>query len=135
MGKAVLGASISLMHGTSRIQVRIARSPTFGPEGTWEGAREKAPAAICRKVAEAFRVVRLRYGVTASRPDLSSYRRLFEGVRRLMDSDSSGPVYRLGGDDYHQLARQTCYGDCWQATPNSPTHLTIGVRGRNSTID
>ena len=36
------------------IQVRIARFQNcYGPEGTWRGGREKAPAAICRKVAEA----------------------------------------------------------------------------------
>ncbi|MEL6850580.1 MAG: NAD-dependent epimerase/dehydratase family protein, partial [Bacteroidota bacterium] len=36
------------------IEVRIARFHNiFGPEGTWTGGREKAPAAICRKVAEA----------------------------------------------------------------------------------
>lgn len=36
------------------IQVRIARFQNcYGPEGTWTGGREKAPAAICRKVAEA----------------------------------------------------------------------------------
>ena len=36
------------------IEVRIARFQNcYGPEGTWTGGREKAPAAICRKVAEA----------------------------------------------------------------------------------
>src|SRR5690625_8003290 len=36
------------------IQVKIARFHNiFGPRGTWDGGREKAPAAICRKVAEA----------------------------------------------------------------------------------
>lgn len=36
------------------MKVRIARfQNTYGPEGTWTGGREKAPAAICRKVAEA----------------------------------------------------------------------------------
>jgi len=36
------------------IAVRIARFQNcYGPEGTWTGGREKAPAAICRKVAEA----------------------------------------------------------------------------------
>ena len=35
------------------IDVRIARFHNiFGPEGTWMGGREKAPAAMCRKVAE-----------------------------------------------------------------------------------
>jgi len=34
------------------VQVRIARFHNiFGPEGTWQGARRKAPAALCRKVA------------------------------------------------------------------------------------
>src|SRR3954447_15074792 len=43
--------SFSRNHG---MQVRIARFHNiFGPEGTWIGGREKAPAAICRKVAEA----------------------------------------------------------------------------------
>ena len=36
------------------MKVRIARFENcYGPEGTWRGGREKAPAAICRKVAEA----------------------------------------------------------------------------------
>jgi nucleoside-diphosphate-sugar epimerase len=36
------------------VQVRIARFHNiFGPEGTWDGGREKAPAAMCRKVAQA----------------------------------------------------------------------------------
>src|SRR2546429_8063947 len=36
------------------LPVRIARFQNcFGPEGTWRGGREKAPAALCRKVAEA----------------------------------------------------------------------------------
>ena len=35
------------------IPVRVARYHNiFGPQGTWTGGREKAPAAICRKVAE-----------------------------------------------------------------------------------
>ena len=34
--------------------VRLARfQNTYGPEGTWRGGREKAPAALCRKIAEA----------------------------------------------------------------------------------
>ena len=36
------------------VQVRVARFHNiFGPEGTWQGGREKSPAALCRKVAEA----------------------------------------------------------------------------------
>jgi len=40
-------------HRNYGLNVRIARFHNiFGPEGTWEGGREKAPAALCRKVAE-----------------------------------------------------------------------------------
>ncbi len=36
------------------MEVRVARFHNiFGPEGTWTGGKEKAPAAMCRKVAEA----------------------------------------------------------------------------------
>jgi nucleoside-diphosphate-sugar epimerase len=44
---------MALAYGRNKgIEVRIGRfENTFGPEGTWEGGREKAPAAICRKVA------------------------------------------------------------------------------------
>jgi nucleoside-diphosphate-sugar epimerase len=45
---------MALAYGRNRgLQVRIARFQNcYGPEGTWRGGREKAPAAICRKVAE-----------------------------------------------------------------------------------
>ena len=44
----------------------------FGPEGTWTGGREKAPAAICRKVAEASKIIimRLKSGGMESKQDL-----------------------------------------------------------------
>ena len=45
---------ISHINATTASSARIARYHNiFGPEGTWNGGREKAPAAICRKVAEA----------------------------------------------------------------------------------
>ena len=41
-------------HRNYAMDVRIARFHNiFGPEGTWRGGREKAPAALCRKVAMA----------------------------------------------------------------------------------
>ena len=46
--------------------VRIARFQNcYGPEGTWRGGREKAPAAMCRKIAEAPTAARSRSGATA----------------------------------------------------------------------
>ncbi len=56
---------------TSASQTRVARyHNVYGPHGTWDGGREKAPAAICRKVIEAVmlgRATRSRSGATASR--------------------------------------------------------------------
>jgi GxxExxY protein len=50
------------------MQVRIARFQNcYGPEGTWRGGREKAPAALCRKIAEAPEGGTSRSGATAAR--------------------------------------------------------------------
>ena len=58
-------------HRNNGIAVRIARFHNiFGPEGTWDGGREKAPAAICRKVAQAREGERSKFGVMAIRRDL-----------------------------------------------------------------
>jgi GDP-D-mannose 3', 5'-epimerase len=47
-----VNASTSRIMRNYGIQVRIARFHNiFGPQGTWDGGREKAPAALCRKVA------------------------------------------------------------------------------------
>ena len=53
--------------------VRIARFHNiFGPEGTWSGGKEKAPAAICRKVIETKDGGEIGYGETVCRPGRSS---------------------------------------------------------------
>ena len=52
------------------LQTRVARyHNVYGPHGTWDGGREKAPAAICRKVIEAKLAgdTRSKFGATASR--------------------------------------------------------------------
>ena len=65
--------SISPTRRNHGIEVRIARYHNiFGPEGTWNGGREKAPAAICRKVARRTTATRSRSGATASRRARSS---------------------------------------------------------------
>ena len=47
---------------------RVARYHNiFGPMGTWSGGKEKAPAALCRKVAEAQKMVKLKFGAMACR--------------------------------------------------------------------
>lgn len=83
------------------LPVRIARFQNcFGPEGTWRGGREKAPAAICRKVAEA-----LDGGTVEVWGDGSAVRSyvyvddLVDGVFTLMQSDLDGPV-NIGTSEY-----------------------------------
>ena len=83
------------------IQVRIARFQNcYGPEGTWRGGREKAPAAICRKVAmaEDGGTIPVWGDGTAIRA-YTYVDDLVEGVYLLMQSDLQGPTI-IGGDEY-----------------------------------
>jgi nucleoside-diphosphate-sugar epimerase len=77
-----------------RMQVRIARFQScYGPEGTWTGGREKAPAAICRKVAEVE-----NGGTIAVWGDGTAVRSytyvddMIEGIYKLVHSDVEGAV-------------------------------------------
>ena len=81
--------------------VRIARFQNcYGPEGTWQGGREKAPAAICRKVAMAKDggTIPVWGNGTAIRA-YTYVDDLVEGVYMLMHSDLEGPTI-IGGDEY-----------------------------------
>ena len=76
------------------MKVRIARFQNcYGPEGTWRGGREKAPAAICRKVAAAG-----NGGIVEIWGDGSAVRSytyvddMVDGIFRLMHSDLEGAV-------------------------------------------
>lgn len=82
------------------LRVHVARFHNiFGPEGSWNNGREKAPAAICRKVAEA------KDGGTIEIWGDGNQERSFlyidegiEGVRRFMDSNFGGPV-NIGSEE------------------------------------
>ena len=86
---------LALAYGRrSPMRVRIARFQNcYGPEGTWRGGREKAPAALCRKVAEAE-----DGGVVEIWGDGSAVRSytfvddMVDGIHRLMESDLEGAV-------------------------------------------
>ena len=83
------------------LKVRIARfQNTYGPYGTWRGGREKAPAAICRKVAEAGPgdAVEVWGDGTAVR-NYTYVDDLVDGIVRLMRSDLEGPV-NIGSQEY-----------------------------------
>jgi len=76
------------------IEVHIARLHNIsGPEGTWQGGREKAPATIGRKVAETTAGGTI--GICGDGKQTRSFLYVderVEGVRRLMESDFSCPV-------------------------------------------
>jgi len=80
------------------VEVRIARFHNcFGPDGTYEGGREKFPAAICRKVALSDGEVEIWGDGEQLRPFIF-IEDLLDGVEALMNSDFQGPV-NIGPDD------------------------------------
>lgn len=79
------------------IDVRIARlHNVFGPEGTWQGGREKAPAALCRKVAESSGTVEV-WGPGTQTRSFMYIDDCVEGIHRLMASDYTQPI-NIGSD-------------------------------------
>jgi GDP-D-mannose 3',5'-epimerase len=83
------------------MKVRIARFQNcYGPEGTWAGGREKAPAAICRKVAEAVDGGTIEvWGDGSAIRSYTYISDMVEGIRMLMQSDLEGPV-NIGCSQY-----------------------------------
>ena len=118
------------------IPVRVARYHNiFGPEGTWDGGREKAPAAICRKVAylpESGGAIEV-WGDGLQTRSFLFIDECIEATRRLMDSDFMGPV-NIGSEEMvtiNQLvdtAAKVAGKDVQKIHIDGP----LGVRGRNS---
>ena len=115
------------------IPVRIARFHNiFGPLGTWDGGREKAPAAMCRKVIKADHDIEI-WGTGTQTRSFLYIDECIEGIRRLMESDWTGPV-NIGSDEMvtiNQLVDMACeIGD----KKLTKMHITgpLGVAGRNS---
>lgn len=114
--------------------VRIARFHNiFGPEGTYEGGREKAPAALCRKVIESDGEIQV-YGDGKQTRSFLYIEECVEGIRRLMESDCTEPL-NLGSDevisinDFAQMIIDISEKDISIENIDVPQ---IGVRGRNS---
>jgi GDP-D-mannose 3',5'-epimerase len=117
------------------IQVRIARFHNiFGPEGTWNGGKEKAPAAICRKVAEAALGGEIEiWGDGCQTRSFLYIDECLEGVRRLMDSDFTGPV-NIGSEEMVTINQLAALVMQIADKRLSIRHIRgpLGVRGRNS---
>ena len=104
------------------LKVRIARFHNiFGPKGTWQGGREKAPAAFCRKVAETTNGGTIEMWGDGNQTRSFLYiDECLEGVRRLMDSKFSGPV-NIGSDE--------------MVTINRLAEMTMEIAGKKLRID
>lgn len=122
-------------HRNYGMEVRIARFHNiFGPEGSWNDGREKAPAALCRKVAEAPNEGEIEiWGDGKQTRSFLYVDECLEGVRRLMDSDFMGPV-NIGSEEMvtiNRLAQMIMEIEGKKLSiRNVPGPL--GVRGRNS---
>ena len=83
-----------------KLNVRIARFHNiFGPEGTWDGGKEKAPAAMCRKAALAKEGGSIEvWGDGKQTRSFLYIDECIESVRRLMNSDFMGPV-NIGSEE------------------------------------
>ena len=117
------------------VEVRIARFHNiFGPEGTWTGGREKAPAALCRKVAETPDGGEIEiWGDGLQTRSFLYIDECLEGIRRLVESEFTGPV-NIGSEEMvtiNQLAEMAMEAG---GKKLSIRHIEgpLGVRGRNS---
>ena len=93
---------MAMAYGRNRgLQVRIARFQNcYGPEGTWTGGREKAPAAMCRKVAEADEGGAIEvWGDGSAIRSYTYVEDMVEGIYLLMHSDLEGAV-NIGCPEY-----------------------------------
>ena len=117
------------------IDVRIARYHNiFGPEGTWQGGREKAPAALCRKVAQAPNGGEIEiWGDGEQTRSFLYIDECLEGTFRLMRSDCSEPL-NIGSSEMisiNGLARKII-GLSNKRIGIRHVDGPLGVRGRNS---
>ena len=122
-------------HRNHNIPVRIARFHNiYGPLGTWQGGREKAPAAICRKVAEADDGGTIDvWGDGQQTRSFLYIDACIDSVMKLMNSDLIGP-YNIGSDEMvtiNQLV-ETAANVANKSIRINHIDGPLGVRGRNS---
>ena len=118
--------------------IRVGRyHNVYGPEGTWRGGREKAPAAICRKVAEAVLTGRHEIDIWGDGEQTRSFMFVddgVEGTRRLADSDVTTPL-NIGSSEMVTINGLVDIVSTIAGVDLERTHnlsAPQGVRGRNS---
>lgn len=124
-------------HRNYNLPIAIARFHNiYGPEGTWDGGREKAPAAICRKIAK---LPREGGEIEVWGDGLQTRSFLFvdeciEATRRLMQSNFSEPI-NIGSEEMvtiNQLIEIISDISGKQVKKTYNLNAPTGVRGRNS---
>ena len=128
------------------LNVRICRYHNiFGPEGTWDGGNEKAPAAICRKVGEAVNGGTIEvWGDGQQTRSFLYIDECIEATRKLMESDCEEPL-NIGSEEMvtiNQLAQMAIDISQKEVSIHNLQgqefiqkygyECPIGVRGRNS---
>tara|TARA_B100000029_G_C17422379_1_gene904790 strand:+ start:36 stop:1025 length:990 start_codon:yes stop_codon:yes gene_type:complete len=105
-----------------KLNVRVARFHNiFGPEGTWDGGKEKAPAAMCRKAALAKDKGSIEvWGDGTQTRSFLYIDECIESVRRLMNSDFMGPV-NIGSEEMISI--------------NNFAQMAIDISGKNISIN
>ena len=121
------------------LDVSVARYHNiFGPEGTWDGGKEKAPAAICRKVAslpETGGTIEV-WGDGLQTRSFLYIDECIEATRRLIDSDFEGPV-NIGSEEMVTINELVETAAKVSGKEVRKMHIDgpLGVRGRNSNND
>jgi GDP-D-mannose 3',5'-epimerase len=114
---------------------RVARYHNiFGPEGTWEGGKEKAPAAVCRKVAQASNNGEVEiWGDGTQTRSFLYIDECLEGTIRLTRSDFEGPV-NVGSEEMVTINQLVDLVSDIAGKKVIKKHIPgpLGVRGRNS---
>ena len=116
------------------LNIRIARlHNVFGPFGTWKGGREKAPAALCRKVASENNGTIDVFGDGKQTRSFLYVDECIEGIRRLMKSDFVGPV-NIGSEEMVTIDKLVEIIETVSNKNICINHIDgpTGVRGRNS---
>ncbi|MCC9197989.1 NAD-dependent epimerase/dehydratase family protein [Arthrobacter sp. zg-Y820] len=120
------------------LQTRVARfHNVYGPEGTWEGGREKAPAALCRKFAHASLTGELDVEIWGDGEQTRSFMYIDDcvrGILEIMNGDSAEPV-NLGSAELVSINQMADLLEKISGTVvNRKYKLDApqGVRGRNS---
>ncbi|CAN7291976.1 NAD-dependent epimerase/dehydratase family protein [Phenylobacterium sp. LjRoot225] len=117
------------------MQTRVARYHNiFGPEGTWKDGKEKAPAAVCRKVASAKSGDAIDiWGDGKQTRSFLYVEECVEGTIRLMRSDLSGP-FNIGSEEMVTIDNLVDVVADIAGKRIEKNHIPgpVGVRGRNS---